>query len=37
MSSIEGIVVPKVFPELSTRKILVTEWIEGIFCFLINI
>lgn len=26
---IQGIIVPKVFPELCTRRILVSEWIDG--------
>lgn len=31
MASIEGIVVPKFYTELTTRKILVSEWIQGKF------
>jgi predicted unusual protein kinase regulating ubiquinone biosynthesis (AarF/ABC1/UbiB family) len=27
---VAGVYVPETFPELSTRKVLVTEWIDGI-------
>lgn len=29
LQSSEGIYVPTVYKELSTRKLLVTEWIDG--------
>mmetsp|Transcript_58445 Transcript_58445/g.186321 ORF Transcript_58445/g.186321 Transcript_58445/m.186321 type:complete len:551 (+) Transcript_58445:644-2296(+) len=29
MKGLEGIMVPSVYPELCTREVLVTEWIEG--------
>lgn len=29
-NNVQGIVVPKVFPELCTRRILVSEWIDGV-------
>lgn len=29
MESLDGIVVPEFYPELCSRKVLVSEWIEG--------
>lgn len=29
MASLEGIVVPEFYPDLCTRKVLVSQWIEG--------
>jgi predicted unusual protein kinase regulating ubiquinone biosynthesis (AarF/ABC1/UbiB family) len=27
---VTGVYVPEVFPELSTRKVLVSEWVDGV-------
>lgn len=35
MQSLDGIVVPEFYPELCTRKVLVSEWIEGKPCSLL--